>query len=126
MRVLCCGDRNWTDREVIRQELLKLPPDTVIIEGEARGADRISREVAVEMGLQIMPFPADWTRYGRAAGPIRNHQMLVEAQPQLVLAFHNNIENSKGTKNMVSIARAAHVIVKIITELGEDYGQTVK
>ncbi len=128
MRILCCGDRNWTSYEIIRRELEKLPEDVEIIQGCARGADKISLNIAKSIGLKIISsknnddiinnpgFPADWNKYGKAAGPIRNKQMLVEGKPDLVLAFHNNIENSKGTKNMVDIARKAGVKVIIIKE----------
>ncbi len=116
MRVLCCGDRNWTSYEIVRRELEKLNNNTIIIEGCAIGADSISGYVARTLNYPILEFPADWNKYGRAAGPIRNKQMLVEGKPDLVLAFHNDIENSKGTKNMVDIARKTGVKVIIIKE----------
>jgi len=47
MRVLCCGDRNWKRKDVIRRELEKLPKRTIIIEGECRGADLLSKAVAL-------------------------------------------------------------------------------
>ena len=36
MKVLICGDRNWDDVECIRRGILALPPQTIIIEGEAK------------------------------------------------------------------------------------------
>lgn len=103
MRVLVCGDRHWTDKDAIRSRLSKLQDagyDTVI-EGEALGADSIARDEARELGMAVLSFPANWAKYGRAAGPIRNKQMLDEGKPNLVLAFHGNIKESKGTKNML-------------------------
>jgi hypothetical protein len=96
--VLVCGDRNWTDVECIRSWLSKLQDQgfTTVIEGEARGADSIARDEAKDMGYQIVPFPADWDKYGRAAGPIRNRRML-DQKPGLVLAFHAHIQTSRGT-----------------------------
>lgn len=73
----------------------------VVVEGEARGADIISRECAKELGLTFLPFPAKWTTYGNPAGPIRNRQMVKEAHPVAVIAFHNHIATSTGTKDMV-------------------------
>src|SRR3972149_6405940 len=103
MRVLICGDRNWTDVRTIRSWIAGLQEwgYTTLIEGEARGADSIARDEAILAGIKVLPFPANWAKYGRAAGPIRNQQMLDEGQPDLVVAFHNDIDNSKGTKNMV-------------------------
>ena len=116
MRVLVCGDRNWTDIEVIRQKLISIPDISVVIEGEARGADRIARQVAEELNIPVEKFPANWDKYGKAAGPIRNQQMLDEGKPDLVLAFHNDLENSKGTKDMVIRADKAGVETVVIKQ----------
>jgi hypothetical protein len=113
MRVLCCGDRNWTDRATIERELRTFPGDTVVIEGEARGADALAREVALALGFTVLAYPAHWQEYGRAAGAIRNREML-QQNPELVLAFHNDIEHSKGTKDMVAIAQRASVPTRVI------------
>ena len=113
MRVLFCGDRNWTDEDMIEAAMRLLPRDTIIIEGEARGADSLARKVAERLGYKVLPFPADWKEYGRAAGPIRNRQMLYEGRPDMVFAFHDDIDSSRGTKNMVSIAVATRVTVKV-------------
>lgn len=58
-------------------------------------------------------FPADWDKYGRAAGPIRNKQMLeyiLEENP-IVAAFWDG--KSRGTKNMIDQASKADVECKI-------------
>ena len=78
-----------------------LPLDTIIIEGECIGADKQSRIFAEKRGIQVLRFPADWEKYGKGEGVIRNTQMLIEGKPDIVVAFHNDIENSKGTKNMI-------------------------
>ena len=100
------------------------------VSGHCVGADLCGERAARELGLVIMSFPAEWDRYGRAAGPIRNKQMLNQlAGPNdRVIAFHNDntkgvadrsaidIDNSKGTANMVKIARAAGKDVVIYSE----------
>jgi len=118
MKLLVCGDRHRTNVFKIREEIMKLheqTPISLIIEGEAKGADTIGRLVAEELGISVKKFPANWNEYGRAAGPIRNRQMLDEG-PDMVYAFHNNIDQSKGTKNMISIAKAKSISVKLFTE----------
>lgn len=115
MRVLICGDRNWTDYAAILRELLRFPPGTTIIEGGCCGADRLAAEIARELGFKVAEFHADWQRYGRAAGPIRNRRMLDEGRPDLVLAFHADIKKSRGTADMVRQARRAGVPVRVIT-----------
>jgi len=116
MNVLICGDRNWTDRLAIRTWIAKLQDfgyDTVI-EGGARGADSLAKEEAYAAGMNVREFSADWRRYGRAASPIRNAQMLTEGKPQLVVAFHKDLTNSRGTANMVKQAKEAGVSVIVV------------
>lgn len=119
MRVLICGDRNWTDKGAILHELRLLVEDAegqvTVIDGMARGADTLGFQCGQELGLQYERYPAQWDKYGRAAGPIRNQQMLDEGQPDLVVAFHDNLDASKGTKDMVTRARKAGVQVVVIS-----------
>lgn len=129
-RVLICGDREWWDERPIRELLLSLPRDSLIITGGCRGADRIANEIAESMGFATKVEDAKWDEYAnmgirRAAGPIRNRKMLADFKPDVVYAFHNDIEHSKGTKDMVEISRRKGVLVEIITTNpkveGEDY-----
>jgi len=119
MKVLCCGDREWKDRDKIAKELAKLPlGTTTIIHGVARGADKLSEDVGEHecagWNFEYERYPADWDTYGKAAGPIRNRRMLTEGKPDLVLAFHSNLDKSKGTKDMVMIANKAGVKVIVV------------
>ena len=123
LRVLVCGDRNWDDKATIMKALKKLleehhgfkPPNLVVIDGVARGADSLGHICALDLNCETERYPADWEKHGKAAGPIRNQQMLNEGKPDLVLAFHSDLLKSKGTKNMVEIAMKAGVEVRVIT-----------
>lgn len=106
MRILICGDRNWHDGVAIREILAKFLPD-VVIEGEARGADTFARLSAESMGITVEKYPADWNTYGKAAGPIRNSQMLREGKPDVIVGFHYNVSESKGTRDMLTRAKAS-------------------
>jgi hypothetical protein len=101
MRVLICGDRNWNQVGPILDALMALDDVTLVIDGAAKGADTIGNTVAKAMDLPTKRFPAKWEQYGKKAGPIRNGQMLTEGKPDLVLAFHNDITKSKGTRDML-------------------------
>lgn len=114
MKVLITGDRNWKDRLKIKQRLRRLSSNTIIIEGGARGADLLARSVAEELGFEVRTYLANWKEYHRAAGPIRNKLMLEEGDPDLVIAFHDDIENSKGTKNMMEISKKAGKPVELV------------
>ncbi len=116
MRILICGDRNWSDRKVIEQVIISFPPETIIIHGGCRGADLIAACWAKVYGLDVIEFPADWKKHGKAAGPIRNQQMLDEGKPEEVWAFHPDISKSKGTKDMVNRARKAGILVEMVTQ----------
>lgn len=115
MRVLVCGDRDWVGYVAITKRLCLLDQtDTTIIHGGCRGADQIAGVVAERLNMDAEEYPAQWTKHGRAAGPIRNQQML-DTGIDLVLAFHGNIIESKGTKDMVTRAEKAGVEVEICT-----------
>ena len=121
MNILCCGDRNWTCYATIHSRLTQYRnTDVTIIHGNARGADRIAAKAGIDLGLSIKSFPAQWKIYGRGAGPIRNQQMLDEGKPDLVLAFHDDIRNSKGTKDMVERAKRAGIKTEVISSIGSN------
>jgi len=113
MKVVITGDRNWTDRGKIRDRLSLLPPGSTVIVGGCRGADQLAEEEAYKLGNTIILIRADWATYGRAAGPIRNGWMLDE-EPDLVLAFHPNLAESKGTADCVRQARKRGIPVEHI------------
>lgn len=115
--VLICGDRHWKNWPIIIREMDKLPSNCTIVHGDATGADHIASVLAEEVyDMKIIPFEAEWTKYGRAAGPIRNRKMFDTSDPDLVLAFHENIEMSKGTKDMMSYAAKRGCSVKLISD----------
>lgn len=113
--VLVCGDREWKDRSAARYVLEKFNPQTtIIVHGDCRGADRIAGEVASEMGFVVRAYPAKWDLYGKRAGPIRNTEMLDKEHPDIVFAFHNNIERSRGTKDMITKSSARGIPVELV------------
>jgi hypothetical protein len=75
-RIVICGDRNYTHIPSIESLISQLPKDATIIHGACVGADIIAGNLAVKYGLTVLAYPADWNKYGRAAGPIRNKQMI--------------------------------------------------
>jgi len=120
MKVIVAGDRNWRSRNVIKDRLRKLPPETIIVQGECDGADSIARDVALEIGLEVVGFYAAWKKYDNAAGPIRNMKML-NTKPDLLIAFHDDLKKSKGTKHIVGEARKIGIKVEVINSIGETY-----
>jgi len=118
MRVLVCGDREWSNRQLLYSVLDEInspdQPIDAVIEGEARGADTMARQWAEWTGIPVERYPAEWGVHGRAAGPIRNKRMLVEGKPDLIVAFHDDLERSKGTAHMVSEGRRVGMAIYLI------------
>jgi len=113
MRVLVCGSRTFTDQGVVTRVLDGIDANDSIecvIHGTASGADSCGRLWASVVHTTIEPFPADWKTLGRRAGYVRNEQMLAEGKPDLVVAFVDKpLQHSRGTWNMVILAREAGV-----------------
>ena len=120
MRILVCGGRDYTDWETLHDWLYEYSKEhfdwpiegPTIISGMAKGADTIAAKWAKDNWLTLIEFPADWDKYGKKAGPIRNQQMIDEGKPDLVVAFPT--PKSKGTWDMIRRAEKAGIPVKII------------
>ena len=138
MNILVCGGRMYgfkfeNEKKVVDKEVAKfafgvlnkiaasysinfdpvdnwLPTDICIISGGADGADKLAEDWAVINYCQWKTFPADWRRYGKAAGPIRNQQMIDKGKPDLVVAF----PGGRGTANMIMLAKENEIPVRII------------
>jgi len=109
MRLLVTGGRNFDDRGLMWSTLDRLHAEhqfTLLIHGDARGADRLAGEWAQDLGIDVLACPADRKRYGRGAGPKRNRQML-DQKPDLVVA----VPGDSDTRHMVIIAEDAGVKV---------------
>ena len=116
MRVLVCGGRDYADKPTLNRVLNEIHNNyriTAIIEGDASGTDRLAGIWARLHNVPNLKFPARWHVHGRAAGPIRNKQMLDEGKPDLVIAF----PGGKGTANMVKQAERAGVATVTAEEI---------
>lgn len=113
MRILVCGGRDFSDTNLVSQTLNPYGCiDLTIIHGAAKGADSLARNWAKDNGYLDEAYPADWNKYGKRAGYIRNTQMLNEGKPDLVVAF----PGGKGTQMMINLAEAAGVPVVRIND----------
>lgn len=89
MRIIVTGSRDWTDRDLIWHELnQRATSNAVIVHGDCpTGADRMAKDwIKTQPDIIEEAHPADWKRYGRRAGPIRNREM-VELNADICLAF---------------------------------------
>jgi hypothetical protein len=123
IRVLVTGDREWLDNTYIWNVLdvwHRNHTITNVIQGMARGADSIAMGWARIRGVDKEEdhYHAEWdnpkyrTTTGKSfAGNIRNQRMLDEGRPDVVLAFHPDLDNSRGTRDMVQRATKAGIEV---------------
>jgi hypothetical protein len=118
MKVIVCGSRYWSNTKRVYQILDKLDKDDLtIIEGGANGADACAAAWARLHNIPLIEVPAEWDKYAKVAGPRRNRQMLDNyGQVDEVIAFHNALENSKGTKDMVNYAISKKVPVALVSD----------
>ena len=115
-RILVCGGRDYTNKNLVYKVLnaAKLAHNIeCIISGMARGADTFGVDWDHDNGVYLLPFSANWNKYGmKLAGPIRNQQMIDEGKPNLVFAF----PGGTGTKDMCRRAKKAGIVVLSIRD----------
>lgn len=123
MYVLVCGGRHWQNLDSILKELLAFPSGTTVVHGGCRGADRLAGEAAELIGFSCVVFPADWGLHGKAAGMIRNRQMLAYLLQQRSLgeqvaglAFHDDIANGRGTRGMRDLLLTSGISCKLVVQ----------
>lgn len=112
-RVMVTGSRVWVDPDPIWMALSGLPEGTTILQGGARGADRIAAEMAVRLGLVVEWFPARWSQWGNAAGVIRNVEMLESGVDQVFAFARPGLWASKGTRHAVTEAKRRGIAVRV-------------
>lgn len=102
MKTIIAGSRSITDYDALLRAIGQAGwKITEVLSGGTTGVDRMGERWAKENGVPVRMFPADWIKYGKSAGPIRNMQMAEQADALIVLWDGK----SKGAKSMIRIAR---------------------
>lgn len=122
IRIIVAGSRDFDDYKLLEEnldnyinDLVLEPEDRIkIISGTARGADILGERYASTRKYFVHRFPADWNRYGRRAGYLRNEKMAKYAAIEngVLFAFWNG--ESKGTKYMIDLAKRYGLEVHVI------------
>ena len=108
VKLIIAGGRNFNDYNRLECEVNEFIFDITtgndvkiqIISGGAKGADFLGEKFAKENGFEVVSKKADWNKYGKAAGPIRNTEMAKIGTH--LIAFWDG--RSKGTKHMIQEA----------------------
>lgn len=101
MRTIIAGSRTISDTSIL-YKLDLIWNISEVVSGGARGVDMMGEAWAFDMGIPVKRFPANWTKFGRSAGHIRNAEMAMYADA--LVAIWDGV--SKGTANMIDLARA--------------------
>lgn len=125
--IIIAGSRDFSDYAIVKKSLKKFliskqtTDKPTIICGMARGADMLGYRLAKEFKLPLKEFPADWDRFGKRAGYIRNDQMAKYAQEHgngVLFAFWDG--QSRGTKHMIDLAKKYKLEIHIFNLEGEE------
>jgi hypothetical protein len=107
--IIVTGGRDYDDWARL-QDVLSVFNVGLIIQGGASGADRLAKKFAEEYLINNVTVEADWNKHGRAAGPRRNWEMLMEYPKAIVVAF----PGGAGTANCVKQALQLNRIVLMV------------
>ena len=116
LKLIVAGGRDFNDYELMSKVIMDLAlvvyPDQAIsiVSGMAKGADALGYMFAVENNVKKYIFPADWNRYGRSAGMLRNKEM--GNFSDVLLAFWDN--RSRGTHQMIEFMGTLNKPVHIV------------
>lgn len=115
MKLIVAGSRTFDDFELLNRECTQficaettIPP--TIISGTANGADKLGERFAKRFNLPLLQFPANWDKFGKRAGIVRNEEMAKVATHAIV--FWDG--TSKGSSHMIATAKKYNLILKII------------
>lgn len=110
MRTIIAGSRSVVDLSMVARAMERVPfKPSVVLCGCARGADTLGRYWAMIHGIPVEYFPADWDKWGRSAGAIRNSEMSRNAEA--VVAIWDG--RSPGTKILLDMVRLRDMPVYI-------------
>lgn len=103
MKVIVAGSRSITDEAYVHRILNKfIYKISEVVSGKCSGPDTFGENWANAYHIPIKPFPADWVKYGKKAGHVRNGEMADYAE--FLIAFYDGVSN--GTAGMMQHMRS--------------------
>ena len=115
-KVIIAGSRGFSNYKLLKEKCneylreKRKEYNIIIISGGARGADTLGEKYAQDEGFSLEVFPANWNKFGKSAGFIRNEQMAEIADA--LIAFWDG--KSHGTKHMIEIMEDKKLLVRVV------------
>ena len=115
-RVIVAGGRKFNDYPLLENKLDNILSEVCkthtvhIVSGRAFGADKLGEQYASSKKLDVIPYPADWKKYGKSAGYKRNALMADNADA--LVAFWDG--KSRGTMHMIDLAKSKGLKIRVI------------
>ena len=113
IKLIVAGSRSFSDyarlKQTVDRAIKYLDGQIEIVSGGARGADQLGETYAMEKGLPIKQFLANWDEYGKKAGFLRNLEMAKYASHAII--FWD--QQSRGTKSMIDLAEKYHLDYRV-------------
>jgi len=115
-KVVIFGSRGFKNYDLLREKCdayLQNKKDThhiIIVSGHAKGADMLGEQYAQEKGYELEIYPADWKKYGRRAGFLRNEQMADLSNA--AIGFWDG--DSHGTQHMIEYSKEKGLDVRVV------------
>ena len=114
MKLAVIGSRGFDNYELVEKVLNDYKDKvTLLISGGAKGADTLGEQWAKNNNIETLIFPADWIKYGKRAGFVRNNDIVYSCD--LCVAFWDG--NSKGTLDSINKAKAMNKEVIVLNYL---------
>lgn len=106
MKTIIAGSRGITDYNIVEQAVIESGFDiTCVVSGMARGVDTLGEQWAIKNGINIQHFPADWNKFKKSAGYIRNADMAKIAEALIVIILND----SRGSLHMLELAQKKNI-----------------
>lgn len=120
MKLAVIGSRSFTDYELLAKVILEnFDNISCIVSGGAVGADALAKQYALDQGIEYLEYKPDWNKYGRAAGVVRNTEIIKDCDA--VIACWDG--SSKGTKDTIKKAKKQGKVLLVLNFTDKSLGK---
>lgn len=116
-RIWLIGSRKWKDKRLVKKALSAFNYKTVdfVLLGTSPGLEQLALSICRQLKFNVLLMPPNVTRDSYNATFFRNYTMFTLLKPSHVIAFHDDIDNSKSTAQVLKLARAKKIENQLVT-----------